>query len=139
LLTISTVVKSKITNDKGFVYVSLVDNSYIGRVGYEHDLKFLYEKNMKHVQSAKKENKCSATLGFCENEQKWYGWSHRAFFGFGIGSEVKKGDCAFKAKDKEEFRIQWLNFWDDDIHKNGVFKITEVAQKNNSGIIISYT
>ncbi len=32
-------------------------------------------------------------IGFCEKEQKWYGWSHRAIYGFGIGDKVKKGDC----------------------------------------------
>ena len=26
---------------------------------------------------------------------KWYGWSHRAVYGFGIGDKVKKGDCAY--------------------------------------------
>jgi hypothetical protein len=31
-------------------------------------------------------------LGFSEEEQKWYGWSHRAYYGFGIGYEVKEGD-----------------------------------------------
>jgi len=36
-------------------------------------------------------NVCS--IGFCEAEQKWYGWSHRAIFGFGIGDVVKDGDC----------------------------------------------
>lgn len=35
------------------------------------------------------------SIGFNEAEQKWYGWSHRALFGFGIGDKVKKGDvCA---------------------------------------------
>jgi len=34
-------------------------------------------------------------LGFSEKEQKWYGWSHRAIEGFGIGDmifEVNFGD-----------------------------------------------
>ncbi len=35
------------------------------------------------------------SIGFNEAQQKWYGWSHRAMFGFGIGAKVKKGDvCA---------------------------------------------
>ncbi|MCK4443646.1 MAG: hypothetical protein KAW09_03820 [Thermoplasmata archaeon] len=33
------------------------------------------------------------SIGFCEREQKWFGWSHRAICGFGIGDIVKKGDC----------------------------------------------
>ena len=36
-------------------------------------------------------NVCS--VGFCETEQKWYGWSHRAIYGFGIGDVVTEGDC----------------------------------------------
>ena len=38
------------------------------------------------------------SIGFSEKEQKWYGWSHRAIYGFGIGSKVKKGDCGYNGK-----------------------------------------
>jgi len=38
---------------------------------------------------------CGCSIGFCEKEQKWYGWSHRAIYGFGIGSTVTEGHCAF--------------------------------------------
>lgn len=31
-----------------------------------------------------------AGLGFSEKEQKWYGWSHRAYHGFGIGDKPKE-------------------------------------------------
>lgn len=40
----------------------------------------------------------NGSIGFSEKEQKWYGWSHRAIYGFGIGSKVKKGDCGYKGK-----------------------------------------
>lgn len=37
----------------------------------------------------------TCSIGFCERDQKWYGWSHRAIFGFGIGHVVEEGDaCA---------------------------------------------
>ena len=36
-------------------------------------------------------NVCS--IGFCRKDQKWYGWSHRAICGFGIGDKVVEGDC----------------------------------------------
>ena len=39
---------------------------------------------------------CCVSIGFNPVEQKWYGWSHRAIYGFGIGSEVKKGHCGYK-------------------------------------------
>ena len=45
------------------------------------------------------------SIGFSARDGKWYGWSHRAIYGFAIGDTVKKGDCAaerlkigFKAK-----------------------------------------
>ena len=34
---------------------------------------------------------------------KWYGWSHRAIFGFSIGCIVKKGDCCASSGWTEEY------------------------------------
>jgi len=28
------------------------------------------------------------SIGFSEKEQRWYGWSHRAIYGFGVGDAV---------------------------------------------------
>jgi hypothetical protein len=30
-----------------------------------------------------------ASIAFSEKEQKWYGWSHRTIYGFGVGHHVK--------------------------------------------------
>ena len=30
----------------------------------------------------------SNCVGFCEKDQKWYGWSHRAVVGFKLGDKV---------------------------------------------------
>lgn len=30
---------------------------------------------------------------------KWYGWSHRAVHGFGIGDKIKKGDIAYAGRE----------------------------------------
>jgi hypothetical protein len=32
------------------------------------------------------------SIGFNPDEQKWYGWSHRAMHGFEVGDVVKEGD-----------------------------------------------
>ena len=53
----------------------------------------------------------SCTVGFCPREQKWYGWSHRAIFGFGIGSTVKKGDCAYVPSSPEELIEDHVDFF----------------------------
>jgi hypothetical protein len=37
--------------------------------------------------------KQAGSIGFSEKEQKWYGWSHRAIYGFKVGDGCKAGDC----------------------------------------------
>lgn len=43
------------------------------------------------------------SIGFCEAEQRWYGWSHRAICGFGIGDIVKEGDCTASSGWTDEY------------------------------------
>ena len=65
------------------------DGDYIGDSKVAHML--CKKMGIKPEKVNPKHNVCS--IGFCEKEQKWYGWSHRAFYGFGIGDVVKEGDC----------------------------------------------
>lgn len=58
------------------------------------------------------------SIGFCEAEQKWYGWSHRAICGFGVGSTVQKGDCAYVPSDMEDARQNAIRFWTEESHLN---------------------
>ncbi len=77
------------------------ENTVLMKVAYTPVGDYIGDKKTAHFLCAKKGIKpekaspshkvCS--IGFCETEQKWYGWSHRAIFGFGVGSEVKEGDC----------------------------------------------
>ena len=70
-------------------------------IGNRQDAVFLCEeKGIKPELKTPESNVCS--IGFCEKEQLWYGWSHRAIFGFGIGSSVKRGDCAYISDNTEE-------------------------------------
>lgn len=46
-------------------------------------------------------NTCS--IGFSEREGKWYGWSHRAVYGFKVGDTVKEGDCTAEEGYIEEY------------------------------------
>ena len=36
--------------------------------------------------------KFNGSTGFSEKDQKWYGWSHRAIFGFKIGDKIFEAD-----------------------------------------------
>lgn len=51
---------------------------------------FLAEIGIIPEPSTDQSSVCS--IGFSEKDQKWYGWSHRAMCGFGIGSIAKDGD-----------------------------------------------
>lgn len=54
------------------------------------------------------------SVGFCAKEQKWYGWSHRAIAGFGVGSTVTKDSCAYTADTPEGLIEQYVDFHGED-------------------------
>lgn len=76
--------------------VVIVKSSYTPTgdyIGSKRNAHFLCSKRgIKPEKVDPSKNVCS--IGFCEKEQKWYGWSHRAIFGFGIGSIVKEGNSS---------------------------------------------
>lgn len=60
-------------------------------VGDEKMSRFLcVKKGINPEKISPKNNICS--IGYCEKDGKWYGWSHRAIFGFKKGDVVKKGN-----------------------------------------------
>ena len=84
--SITVVGGSDIPDDDGKIYYSKLDGSYITRVGLEDDFKFYLKFGFTQgVQSAHEDSDRvgTASLAFNPEEQKWYGWSHRAVFGFG--------------------------------------------------------
>ncbi len=60
-------------------------------VGDKEMADLLAEKGILPEGRTPESNVCS--IGFSNRDQKWYGWSHRAIFGFGIGDIANKGDC----------------------------------------------
>lgn len=82
--------------------------TYIGNVEFAQNLRSrgIFPTCRKHGAKV-----CS--IGFNREEQKWYGWSHRAMCGFGIGSKVRKGDCAYVPVDWADFLEDCVSFWRD--------------------------
>jgi len=80
------------------------------------------------------------SVGFCEKDQKWYGWSHRAIYGFGLGSVTKRGDCAYKAPTEEAFGQQMLDFFcgDDDSYINAIHG-PSVDADGSRGVMVEAT
>ena len=100
-------------------YVSLIDDSYITFVGMEDNVKPYIKRGINQLQGNTRLSGKTASIGFNEEENKWYGWSHRAIFGFTIGSETKKGNCGYQPDTKENFMEDCLNFWVDKEYSSG--------------------
>ena len=71
-----------------------VDGGYIGRS---------LEANRLCVQRGIRPQVINAghtvcSIGFSSKDGKWYGWSHRAIYGFKIGSKCKDGHCHYVPK-----------------------------------------
>jgi len=134
--SISIVDRSKIPDDDGLIYYSKIDGSYLTRVGMENELEFLLKRGItEQIQDGYGEPK-TACIGFNPIEQKWYGWSHRAIFGFGIGSECKQGQIHFQPSNKEEFKQSCLNFWGDNEYSKGDEKIIFTKGKDHNGNVV---
>lgn len=92
------------------VYKSKFDDSYIIHVGMEDDKKFFADHEIT--------DELTHGVGFSPKDNKWYGWSHRAIYGFTIGSTCKKGDCHYRAANIEDEIEAAIAFWSDDVHTN---------------------
>jgi hypothetical protein len=101
---------SDIPEDDGKVYVSKFNGSYITRVGMENEIKFLADREITE--------ELTHGVGFSPKDGKWYGRSHRAIYGFEIGSTCKKGDCHYFAANEADEIEAAVRFWSDDGHIN---------------------
>jgi hypothetical protein len=66
-----------------------------------------------------RDNAPVCSIGYNKKQRKWYGWSHRAMYGFSIGSKVRKGDCGYKPVDPKDLLDDIMNFFinSDAVHE----------------------
>jgi hypothetical protein len=74
------------------VEMNAVYNAHGVYVGDVETADFLAERGILPEPRTDQSTVCS--IGFSHKDRKWYGWSHRAIHGFGIGDTVEDGDCA---------------------------------------------
>jgi len=114
---------SHLDQNNGLVSLfSRLDGSY---AGCPRNGQFYLDKGLTQLQAShpfdKDKETISTSLGFNEEDQKWYGWSHRAFYGFTIGSSCKKGDCAYIPDSADELYndlVDEENVKPEDVIKN---------------------
>jgi len=116
-----------------------LDGCYIGSVEMAEKLFSRGIAPELHPRAIKDGLHC-CSIGFCKNEQQWYGWSHRACCGFGIGSIVREGDCAYQAPTKEAFGRDRMNFFcsEGDFKINPQFK-KHISADGEVGVLITAT
>lgn len=97
--------------DKNYTVLTNAYNNCGDYIGSPDDAGKLFKRGINPELINQDYKVCS--IGFCKNENKWYGWSHRAIYGFGVGSKVKKGDTNYIAPDRESFLNQCKDFWSE--------------------------
>lgn len=96
------------------VYVVKGTDLYAGRD--RDDLRWLWNNGIVEQFANASGTGRSANVGYSPSEHKWFGWSHRAFFGFGIGYVVPEGSTlekhapGFKAENIEQARGLAVDF-----------------------------
>ena len=92
------------------IYRSKFDGSYITHVGLEDDVKFLADREITE--------ELTRGVGYSPKDNKWYGWNHRAIYGFTIGSACKKGDVHYTPSNLKDVEEDVIRFWSDENRKN---------------------
>lgn len=75
---------------------------------------------------------CVCSIGYNPDTRTWFGWSHRAIFGFAPGSTCKMGDCQFEPSNASEFLDSLKSWYGDDVYKEP--KYTETV----AGVNVTY-
>jgi hypothetical protein len=79
----------------GRLFESVAD--LVKRFGIEHREHPPHQRQRARPEELRRMPK---SIGYSPRNAKWYGWSHRAVAGFGVGSKVKKGDVLCKGVDE---------------------------------------
>ena len=94
-----------VRNMQDWEYVlSGVDRGYIGTMQNYMSLTKM-GNDMILIQKALPTHR-TASIGFVPSECKWYGWSHRAIYGFTVGDVVSEGDLTNTSGFVKEYEIQ---------------------------------
>lgn len=121
LLAVANIRPSCISDDEGQCYYSKFDDSYITRVGMEKNIKFLADRGITE--------QLTHGVGFSPEDNKWYGWSHRAILGFEVGSTCELGDCHYMPSNDEDEINKAIAFWSGKTNKD------VKAEKKSTGIL----
>jgi hypothetical protein len=82
------------------------------------------QRGIKPIKSDK--HHCVCSIGYCKKQRKWYGWSHRAMCGFGIGDKLFEENYREHAPEKYRDSIPFI--------KHGTVVIRTLRQAKQTAI-----
>ena len=97
--------------NKNFAYYTKNTGVYLCSKGFEESIKFLADREIIFIEQI--------CLGFSEKDNKWYGWSNKAIFGFTIGSECRTGNSHYTPS-SIELHIANLLSWGFDANVDAI-------------------
>ena len=111
------------------------EDKYIGNVEMVYD--FIMKHKINFFDIAKPNNRvCS--IGYNAKDKKWFGWSHRALCGFGVGDTCRKENIHFMPSNKEEFKENVINFWLEGEDNREFKEAKEIIKGDKKGIEVSW-
>jgi len=120
-------------DEEFFMCHSLQDDSYVGTPIDVY--KLIKMKGIKEFYRANEKDKV-ASVGFNPDKKIWYGWSHRAIYGFRVGDKIKYNPdlvilhsgyvdgCVGEAVEKEKKDIEKVK----KMFKNGILEIKNLEE-----------
>ena len=84
------------------VEIETVYNHHGDYIGDKREAKLFIEKGI--IPEKSKEDHSVCSIGYCPKDGKWYGWSHRAMKGFGIGDYAETFTPVKSTKSKEKIK-----------------------------------
>lgn len=88
------------------------DGSYVGLDDSNYLLELITKEQITPQKIAP--DKIVASIGWSDKRKMWFGWSHRMYEMFGIGSIVNRKNIAYVPVDKHDFLEQTRKFWADE-------------------------
>ena len=86
-----------------------------------------------------KEGNSVCSVGKSTIDGRWYGWSHRAIYGFGIGDTVTKGHCAYRPSNLADFLDDCNQFWTDEDRLDISTKVVSVENEDGVSTLMAET
>ena len=105
LAQVAYVAPNKLEGCYSPTYYSKFDDSYMCLTSMPEKLQWMADAEITE--------ELTHGVGFSPKDNKWWGWSHRAAYGFTVGSTCEQGDCTYKSATPEDLIEARCKFFEE--------------------------